>query len=389
MDTDLTADEPYEPPQRLAGAPAAVGEVLAGRWSVSEIRRGGQAWVLIAEDIERGERRAIKVPLSDAHTGDTELAMLLGLEPHPHIVTTLDVVEFDGRQGVVFEYLPSTLADLLRRQHEVGSLPSHLAVALQQVCDGMAQLSEDTELAHLDLKPSNVLVDDAGRAKVADFGLAHHVRIREGRFPSARGATWAYAAPEVLRGKPCDIRADIFSFGVLLYQACTGNLPYPFPLAAEPDAQRAQLLDYYASSGPTRRTEELYYWGQFPAPTQIPVTPPDEGISIVLSSCLLEFMDERPRSFRELATMLARGLRRPPVHAAATPLSENDQRHRELALAQVLIRLSRFDEAVNRLNRLLAKPLPRELFAAARQAAQHALTGAGRHADAAALPDWR
>ncbi|MFB7186477.1 serine/threonine-protein kinase [Streptomyces sp. NPDC056178] len=385
MDTDLTADEPYEAPAPLAGAPAAIGEVLAGRWSVEEIRRGGQAWVLIVKDLERGQRRAIKTRPTAALTGDAELAMLLGLEPHPHTVTTLDVIELRGQLGIVFEYAPSTLTDLIRRQHGV-----HLAEILQQVCAGMAHLSKrgGAEVAHLDLKPSNVLIDETGRAKIADFGMAQRVHIQDGRFSAARGGTWAYAAPEVLRQERCDLRADIFSFGVLLYEACTGKLPYPFPLAPDPNAQRAQLLDYYASSSPRRRTDQLYLWGRSTM-TEVPVPPPGKDISICLSDCLEEHMEKRPASFWNLAAMLARSLQRSPVDTAPVPLSAIDQQQRDLALAQVLIRLGQFQEAVNRLNRLLATPLRPEFFAKVRDTAQQALTCAGRHDEAAALMDRR
>ncbi|MFD0345602.1 protein kinase [Kitasatospora aburaviensis] len=146
--------------------------------------------------------------------------MLLDLEPHRHIVTTLDVIDVRGRPGILLDYAPSTLTDLIQLQHGPG-----LAAVLQQVCAGMTHLSNVAEVAHLDLKPSNVLIDGTGEAKVADFGLAQHIRIEGGRFASARGGTWAYAAPEVLRREPCDTRADIFSFGVLLYEAFTGKLP--------------------------------------------------------------------------------------------------------------------------------------------------------------------
>jgi serine/threonine protein kinase len=60
----------------------------------------------------------------------------------------------------------------------------------------MAYLSEAGEFAHLDLKPSNVLIDGASHAKIADFGLSQRVRARDGRYSSAPGGTWAYAAPE-------------------------------------------------------------------------------------------------------------------------------------------------------------------------------------------------
>ncbi|WP_328901578.1 serine/threonine protein kinase [Streptomyces sp. NBC_00441] len=381
--TDLTAAVPYEPPPPLAGAPAAIGEVLSDRWSVAEIRRGGQAWVLIVDDLDRGGRRAIKIPLSGALVGDDELDMLLRLEPHRHTVTTLGVIEVRGQPGIVFDYAPSTLTDLIRRGHGLS-----LTGILQQVCAGMAHLSHVVEVAHLDLKPSNVLIDENGHAKVADFGLAQRVRIQDGRFAGARGGTWAYAAPEVLRLEPCDTRADIFSFGVLLYEACTGKLPYPFALDPDPVAQRAQLLDYYTSPGPGERQSQLYYWGQSKV-TQVPVTPPGEGISVLLSSCLQQHLSERPQSFTMLAEMLARAVRRPPVETLATPLPQIDQQRRSLSLAQVLIRLDRLDEAINELNRLLSTPLPPALFETARQTAVQALTTAGRHAEATELADWR
>lgn len=388
MDTDLTSDAPGEPLVPLAGAPAAVGEVVAGRWSVSQVRRGGQSWVLVVDDLEQGGRRAIKTPLAGAFAGDAELAMLLDLAPHPHVVSTLDVIQFDGRSGIVLEYAPSTLTELIGRgtTPSGAAVPDAVAAALQQVCAGMRHLSAVTEVAHLDLKPSNVLIDGTGRAKIADFGLARQISIRHDRFPSAQGGTWAYAAPEVLRQEPSDTRADIFSFGVLLYEACTGRLPYPFPLQ-QGKGQRAQLLEYYETSGPAARTDELYYWSQFRM-TQVPVTPPSEGISLVLAACLDRFAEQRPRTFDELADLLARGFRRPLVDAEAVVMPEVDQRRRVLTLARVLIRLGRHDEAVNRLNRLLSCSLPPEFLAQVLAAARDALTGAGRHAEANALAEW-
>jgi serine/threonine protein kinase len=356
--------------------------------------KGGQAWVLIVDDVQRGIRRAIKVPLQDGViAGDAELAMLLGIEPHPHVVSALDVTEVRRLRGIVLEYVPSTLRERFSQpsaRPPATGLPlrDDVALALQQVCAGLAHLSAITEVAHLDVKPSNVLIGDDGHAKIADFGLAQRVRIQNGSFPAARGGTWAYAAPEVLRQEPCDTRSDIFSFGVMLYEACTGQFPYPFRLAKTPEAQRRQLLDYYASSGPKDRTEELYYWDQVKR-TQLPATVPDDNINILLSGLLMRHRDERHRSFDQLSPLLARALRRPPQRATSAPLHKDDQQRRELALSRTLIRLGRFGDAVTRLNRLLASPLPETLSPLVFQAAEEALTSAGRHAEAAALRDWR
>lgn len=392
MATEPTADGPAEPPEPFADAPAAVGDVLGDGWTVSEIHRGGQAWVLVVDDLERPSRRAIKVPLSGTLTGDVELATLLGLEQHPHVVTALDIASVAGRQGLMLEYVPTTLAELLRQGRLAQPPPRPWLIprpeVLQEICAGMTHLSAGAEFAHLDLKPSNVLIDGAGRAKIADFGLSQRViAADDGRFPSARGGTWAYAAPEVIRQEPYDSRADIFSFGVILYEACTGRLPYPFALASTPAGQRAQLLRYYESSNAKRRTQELYYWGQMKH-EQVPLAPPGEEISVVISSCLQEDMKRRLADFRRVAMMLSEGLRIPAPLTETVPLPEIDRQRRELTLGQTLIRLGRSDEAVRRLNRLLASSPPSPLTRVAWNAAREALISAGRRAEATALEEW-
>ena len=399
MDTTgtWTADGPRFPLQPLVGAPAAVGEVVAGRWIVSQIRRGGQAWVLVTDDVESGIRQAIKVPLRDGVIADdAELAMLLGIEPHPNVVSALDVADVAGRRGIVLEYVPSTLDALLRQRDtaqptpDQQPLPDDVALALQQACAGLAHLSAVTEVAHLDLKPSNVLIDDDGNAKIADFGLAEQVRVQNGRFPVARGGTWAYAAPEVLRQQPCDTRADIFSFGILLYKACTGKYPYPFDLEdMDPAAQRRLLLDYYDSPGPKRRTQEFYYWNERLKPTQFPVALPHDNINMLLSNCLGVLQEDRNASFAELNSLLAIALRSPSLSAAPGSLPGIDRPRRVLALSRALMRLNRFNEAINQLNQLLAGPLPDDLFSEVRDTAVEALAQAGRHDDAVALEAWR
>jgi serine/threonine protein kinase len=309
------------------------------------------------------------------------------------VVSALDVTEIAGRRGIVLEYVRSTLGELIDRRGTAPPpgpdrppLPDAVALALQQVCAGLAHLSQVTEVAHLDLKPSNVLIDDDGQAKIADFGLAEQVRVHNGRFPVPRGGTWAYAAPEALRQEPCDTRADIFSFGVLLYEACTGRLPYPFELKKRSAAQRKQLLDYYDSPGARQRTKEFYYCVP---PSQFPVALSHDNINMLLSNCLGVVQENRNASFTELEPLLAIALRRPPLAVAPAPLADVDRHRRVLALSRALVRLCRFNEAISRLNQLLAVGLPDGVFAEVRDTAVGALVRAGRHGDAAALKAWR
>ena len=393
MEPDVTAAAPGAAPARFADAPAAIGDVLQDRWSVTQIRSGGQAWVLVVDDLRQGDRRAIKVPFTGPLTGDSELVVLFAAEPHPHVVTALDVADVGGRRSLVLEYVPGSLADVIRYECLAAALPEPPAWLtpepdiVQEICAGMAYLSAQGEFAHLDLKPSNVLIDGDGHAKIADFGVSMQVRIRDGHFAAAPGSTWAYAAPEVIRGEPCDSRADIFSFGVLLYELLTRRLPYPFALAPSPAAQRTQLLGYYQSPGPAQRSEELYYADQM-TQTQVPVALPDGPITMIISGCLQVHPGSRPSSFHELSGQIARELGIPAVRAEAVPLPEPDRQRRVLAMAQALIRLRRFDEAVCSLNRLLRPPVDPALAAETARAARSALIGAGRPDVAAALERW-
>jgi serine/threonine protein kinase len=371
-----TSDSSGDTPEPLSDAPFAVGERLPDGQVVREVRRGGQAWVLVVGGA--AGRRAVKVPRSGAIAGDAEIAQMLRLSPHPRVVTALDVIELGGRRGIVMEYVPDTLATSIRRSDSF--LP-----AIQQVCDGMEYLSANGEFAHLDLKPSNLLIDDRGDLKIGDFGLSRPARSRAGQFTAAGGGTWAYAAPEVIRGEHCDSRADIFSVGVIVYQCATGRLPYPFELAATPGEQREQLLAYYDSPGPKRRTEEIYYSG---GSSEVPVALPTDELAILVQGCLQADMSQRQSSFYELSSQISYSFGVPRRRAETERLPTLDQQFRELALARTLTRMGAAAEAVRRCNRLLSASLPDQLATSVLDATREALIAAGRGDELGVLEGW-
>ncbi len=90
---------------------------------------------------------------------------------------------------------------------------------------------------------------DKGRIKIADFGLAHRVRVTNGAYEKRYAGSWPYAAPERFADEPCDSRADIYSLGVILYEMLTGTFPYPFELADDPADAYEQLRDFHAGRG--------------------------------------------------------------------------------------------------------------------------------------------
>ena len=151
---------------------------------------------------------------------------------HPHIVTVYDVGEFEGRQYIVTEFVDGgTLKDWLRERRTW----KQVVELLTGVADGLAA-AHSAMILHRDIKPANVLVAKNGYAKLADFGLAKlderettdaTATLSDGRTrPGVVLGTIAYMSPEQAAGKGLDARSDIFSFGVLLYEALSGKRPF-------------------------------------------------------------------------------------------------------------------------------------------------------------------
>lgn len=158
-------------------------------------------------------------------------ARLLTQLDHPHIVKTLEAGVIDGRCCIAMEYLEGQpLQRVLRRANERGGIAPHLAVSIAIcVLDGL-HFSHETkdaqgqplEIVHRDVSPQNVFVANDGQVKVLDFGIAK-ANSQEGRTATGivKGKV-GYIAPEQARAENVDRRADIWSAGVVLWEALTG-----------------------------------------------------------------------------------------------------------------------------------------------------------------------
>jgi serine/threonine protein kinase len=207
--------------------PLRHGQAIADRYELrKEIGSGGMGEVWLAHDRELDRAVALKFrgPRADQVRFEREAHAAAGLS-HPNIVRIYDYGTAEGRPYLVLEHLPGgTLANRLESKGPLDDFETH-AVA-HDIAAALAH-AHAAGIVHRDLKPSNVIFDEHGHAKLTDFGIA-----RSSREPTMTGAggflgTAAYMAPEQASGETSvGPAADVYSFGVILFQMLTGRLPF-------------------------------------------------------------------------------------------------------------------------------------------------------------------
>lgn len=217
-------DEPRWGPSR---PPAARGERIANGYEVvALIRRGRRLDVYDAWSEERGCRVVVKT-LRPERVGDLEAAAHLRLEgdllqslAHPHLVRAYETITTteQPRPAVVLETLPGhTLSYLIEMQ---GQLPfGDIALLGIQLSSALTYLHKE-KWVHLDVKPSNV-VATGGRAILIDLSLVSRPGDSDG------GGTFDYLSPEQASRAPVTAAADVWGLGVTLFEATTGDVPFP------------------------------------------------------------------------------------------------------------------------------------------------------------------
>ena len=202
------------------------GELVNGRYRLEErIQAGAMSEVWTAFDLELERPVVLKLlgATTDRVRFEREGRAVAALS-HPNVCRLYDLGEWEGRPFIVLEYLPGgSLEDRLRPgeplpDDQTAQIVAELAAALAH--------AHERGLVHRDVKPSNILFDDEGNAKLADFGIARVLDASTLTEAGTMVGTAAYISPEQARAEPVTPATDVYATGVVLYRLLTGRLPF-------------------------------------------------------------------------------------------------------------------------------------------------------------------
>ncbi|WP_228387129.1 protein kinase domain-containing protein [Ornithinicoccus halotolerans] len=213
-------------------SPPVLDRVVDGRYRVeSLLARGGMAGVYEAVDLRLERRVALKVMHADLARDEAfvaafrQEALAAARLSHPHVVGVFDQGADEDVVFLAMELVPGrTLRDAIREQ---APLSVQEAVDLLDPVLAALAAAHEAGLAHRDVKPENVLIDDRGRVKVADFGLARAVTTSTATRGEVTWGTAAYLSPEQVQHGRADARSDVYSASLLLYELLTGAKAFP------------------------------------------------------------------------------------------------------------------------------------------------------------------
>lgn len=297
---------------------------------LDEIARGGMGVVYRARQASLSRVVAVKMILvgnladeSAVRRFRQEAAAAAGLD-HPHIVPIYEVGEHDGQHYFSMGYVPgSSLAERLKQ----GPLPAHEAAELVLSIAAAVQYAHEQGVIHRDLKPANILLDEQGRPRVTDFGLAKVTSQDQSLTRTGQAVgTPGYMPPEQVQNEPIGPTADVYALGAILYALVTGRPPFQ---AATPLDTMLQVISAEPASPRTLN----------------PAVPRD--LETIVLKCLEKRTEWRYQAARDLAGELRRFQNGEPITARPPGVVERGLRwlgkqRQGVALVLIAVAVSMF-----------------------------------------------
>jgi len=207
------------------------GTTFAERYQIiEELGKGGMGKVYKVLDKDIKEKVALKL-LSPEIASDEKTIERFSNElkfarkiSHRNVCRMYDLGKEEGTHYITMEYVPGE--DLKRLVRKVGQLSAGKTIFIaRQVCEGLAE-AHRLGVVHRDLKPQNIMVDEEGNARIMDFGIARSLKAKGVTGSGVMIGTPEYMSPEQAEVKEVDLRSDIYSLGVILYEMVTGQVPF-------------------------------------------------------------------------------------------------------------------------------------------------------------------
>jgi non-specific serine/threonine protein kinase len=206
-----------------------IGKTISHYKILEKLGEGGMGVVYKAQDIKLDRLVALKFlpPHLTSEFEEKERfiheAKAASALNHTNITTIYEIDEFEGQMFIVMEYVEGrTLKQVIEK--EALSIKKVLDIGIQ-ICEGLA-MAHEKGIVHRDIKSDNIMLTPRGQVKIMDFGLAKLKGATKLTKTRSTLGTLAYMSPEQAQGEEVDQRSDIFSFGVVLYELLTKNLPF-------------------------------------------------------------------------------------------------------------------------------------------------------------------